>query len=68
MKKITSELDIVFKIDGNTTLNINKEGCITTDEYAKILVERLGVNIKVEDTTVEEAVETPKTKVKKAKK
>lgn len=58
MKKITSELDIVFKIDGNTTLNINKDGCIATDEHAKILVERLGGNITVEDTTVEEAVET----------
>lgn len=55
MKKITSENEITFRIDGNTVLEINSEGCLVDDAAAAIVSERLGGQVRIEDVDAEEA-------------
>jgi hypothetical protein len=55
MKKITSKEAISFKVNGQTTLEIDKKGAICSDEEAEIASDRLGGNINIEDITPEDA-------------
>lgn len=57
MKKITSENPITFRADGDTVLEIDKDGVITHDAAAALAKERLGDNVTVEDADVESAVQ-----------
>lgn len=58
MKKITTNGDTIeFRVDGATVLKITKEGCLATPEQAAIVADRLGGNVTVVDTTLEEVVE-----------
>lgn len=57
MKKITSEHEITFRVDGETVLEINSEGCLTTDEAARVVAERLGGQVMIEDVDAGEAAE-----------
>lgn len=49
MKKITSEVPVSFRYDGNTLLEIDKDGCLATDEAAAVAKDRLGDQITVTD-------------------
>jgi len=61
MKKITSENLVSFQYDGSTLLEIDSEGCLASDEAARVAKERLGDQITVEDYVADEVVDdTPK--------
>ena len=60
MKKITSKERISYRIDGSTVLELCPEGCLASDEAAKIVAERLGEHVTIEETSIEKAVEDAK--------
>lgn len=55
MKRLTSKEPISFKVDGQTILEIDKSGCICSDDEAELAQSRLGGNINIEDITPEQA-------------
>lgn len=57
MKKITSKEDIKFRVNGALLLNINEVGVVVTDEVAKFVSERLGMNVTVTDAVADDVVE-----------
>lgn len=66
MKKITSKEEISFKVDGETTLEINENGVLTSNEKAEIVKERLGDKVTIKSTTTREAKSEADQKLKEA--
>lgn len=57
MKKLTSENPITFRADGLTVLEINSEGCLAQDFAAKMVEERLGGVVTIEDAGIDKSAD-----------
>lgn len=58
MKKVvTNGEDITFAVTSALVLDITKEGVIVADDVAKVLEDRLGVQVTISQVNVKEAAE-----------
>jgi ribosomal protein L12E/L44/L45/RPP1/RPP2 len=71
MKKLTSEKEISFRVDGQLVLDINKSGTIVDDETATFVLRRLGSQVIAESIdprkAAKEVVAPSKEEIKAAK-